>query len=69
MKIKNITAKQLKSLLQKAYINFYLRPKTIWKWIKQATPIYTKRLQGSNKLSWRKPQTKGYINFLERSAN
>ena len=34
MKIKNITAKQLKSLLQKAYISFYLRPKTIWKWIK-----------------------------------
>jgi len=34
MKIKNITAKQLKSLLQKAYINFYLTPKMIWKWIK-----------------------------------
>jgi len=34
MKIKNITAKQLKSLLQKAYVSFYLRPKIIWKWIK-----------------------------------
>ena len=34
MKIKNITAKQLKSLLQKAYVSFYLRPKMIWKWIK-----------------------------------
>ena len=33
MKI-NITAKQLKSLLQKAFISFYLRPKIIWKWIK-----------------------------------
>ena len=34
MKIKNITAKQLKSLLHKAYVSFYLRPKTTWKWIK-----------------------------------
>jgi len=34
MKLENVTEKQLKSLLRKAYISFYLRPKVIWRWIK-----------------------------------
>jgi radical SAM superfamily enzyme YgiQ (UPF0313 family) len=34
MKIKDLTEKQLKSFLQKAYISLYLRPKTVWSWIK-----------------------------------
>ncbi len=34
MKIRDITEKQLKSFLQKTYISLYLRPKTVWSWIK-----------------------------------
>ena len=34
MRIKGLTEKQLKSLFQKAYITFYLRPSTIFKWIR-----------------------------------
>lgn len=34
MKIENLTARQIKSLFQKAYISIYLRPKIIWRWIK-----------------------------------
>lgn len=34
MKIRNVTEEQLVSFLQKTYINFYLRPKIVWRWIK-----------------------------------
>ena len=42
MKLKNLTARQLKSLLQKAYLSFYLRPKVIWRWIKDRQFIFVK---------------------------
>ncbi|MEM3579529.1 MAG: radical SAM protein, partial [Candidatus Bathyarchaeia archaeon] len=35
MKLKNLTIKQLQSLFEKAYLTFYLRPKMLWRWIKQ----------------------------------
>ncbi|MEM1563079.1 MAG: radical SAM protein [Candidatus Bathyarchaeia archaeon] len=35
MKLKNLTIKQLQSLFEKAYLTFYMRPKMLWKWIKQ----------------------------------
>jgi len=42
MKLKNLTARQLKLLLQKAYLSFYLRPKIIWRWIKNRQFIFMK---------------------------
>jgi len=42
MKIKGVTARQLKSLLQKAYISFYLRPKIVFKWIRNRQFIFIK---------------------------
>jgi len=42
LKLKNLTEKQLKSLLQKAYISFYLRPKVIWRWMKNGQFIFIK---------------------------
>ncbi len=35
MKLKNITPGQLRSLLEKAYLTFYMRPKIFWRFIKQ----------------------------------
>lgn len=35
MKIKNLTLQQLKSLLTKAYAAFYMRPKILFRWIRQ----------------------------------
>ncbi|MGC8940132.1 MAG: B12-binding domain-containing radical SAM protein [Candidatus Bathyarchaeia archaeon] len=35
MKLKNLTFKQLQSLFEKAYLTFYMKPKTILKWIRQ----------------------------------
>jgi len=40
MKIKGVTEKQLKSLFQEAYISFYLRPKNVWRWIRNKQFIY-----------------------------
>jgi len=42
MKIKGITEKQLKSFLRKAYISFYLRPKIIWRWIRNRQFTFVK---------------------------
>jgi len=42
MRIKGVTARQLKSLLQKAYISFYLRPKIVFKWIRNRQFIFIK---------------------------
>ena len=35
MKLENLTIKQLQSLFRKAYLTFYIRPKMLWRWIKQ----------------------------------
>ncbi len=35
MKLKHLTIKQLQSLFEKAYLTFYMRPKMLWRWIKQ----------------------------------
>ncbi|MEM3550224.1 MAG: radical SAM protein [Candidatus Bathyarchaeia archaeon] len=35
MKLKSLTVKQLRSLFEKAYLTFYMRPKMLWRWIKQ----------------------------------
>ncbi|MBS7647367.1 radical SAM protein [Candidatus Bathyarchaeota archaeon] len=35
MKLKNLTIKQLQSLFERAYLTFYIRPKMLWRWVKQ----------------------------------
>ncbi|MGQ9461264.1 MAG: B12-binding domain-containing radical SAM protein [Candidatus Bathyarchaeaceae archaeon] len=42
MKIKDVTEKRLKSFLQKSYISFYLRPKIVWKWIRNKQFLFIK---------------------------
>jgi hypothetical protein len=42
MKIKDVTEKRLKSFLQKAYISFYLRPKIVWRWIRNKQFLFIK---------------------------
>jgi radical SAM superfamily enzyme YgiQ (UPF0313 family) len=42
MQIKGVNEKQLKSLLQKAYLSFYLRPKIVWDWLKNKQFIFIK---------------------------
>ncbi len=42
MKIEGVTEKQLKSLFQEAYISFYLRPKIVWRWIRNKQFIFIK---------------------------
>jgi len=42
MKLKNLTTKQIKWLFEKAYVTFYLRPKILWKWIRQKQFLFIK---------------------------
>lgn len=42
MKIKDVTEKHLKSFLQKSYISFYLRPKIVWRWIRNKQFLFIK---------------------------
>ena len=53
MKIKGITEKQLRSFFQKAYISFYLRPKFVWRWIRNKQFLFIK------------DGVKAVINYLE----
>jgi radical SAM superfamily enzyme YgiQ (UPF0313 family) len=34
VKVKGVSERQLRNLFQKAYLSFYLRPVTVWKWLK-----------------------------------
>jgi anaerobic magnesium-protoporphyrin IX monomethyl ester cyclase len=43
MKLKNITPTQLKSLLEKAYLTFYVRPKMLWRLFRQKQFYIIKR--------------------------
>jgi radical SAM superfamily enzyme YgiQ (UPF0313 family) len=53
MQVKDIDEKQLKSLLQKAYISFYLRPKIVWNWLR------------NKQFAFIKTGIKAVINYLE----
>lgn len=43
MRLKNLTPKQLRSLLEKAYLIFYMRPKMFWRFVKQKQFYIIKR--------------------------
>jgi len=42
MQIKGLSGKKLKSLLQEAYLKFYLTPKTLWSWLRNGQLIFIK---------------------------
>ena len=42
MKLNKSTTKQIKWLFEKAYVTFYLRPKILWKWIRQKQFLFIK---------------------------
>jgi hypothetical protein len=42
MQINSLSGKKLKSLLQEAYLKFYLTPKTPWSWLRNGQLIFIK---------------------------
>jgi anaerobic magnesium-protoporphyrin IX monomethyl ester cyclase len=63
MKVKGLNGRRVKTLLQEAYLNFYLTPKTLWSWLRNGQLMFVKAalkaLAGYLKFGWSAKRVEG----------